>query len=181
MKICTLTGRGFWDGGTDGDVHVSLVGDYGCVSPWVNLDNSGNDFEKGSYDCFEYHTEAVGSTVVSHVYAVFGIVHASWGDAWCNGQHVCFPSMSLMLECGFESGLGLEFSCFSVWQFLKLVVGGFLWVLRFPPLLHRLMVSANRNKAKMKSISTLSNLITGLPFVPTGTLHAAHKGMMCCT
>ena len=46
-----------------------------------------------------------------------------------------------MLECGFESRLGLEFSGFSMWHFLKLVVRSFLWVLRFPPLLHLLMVS----------------------------------------
>ena len=31
-------------------------------------------------------------------------------DAWSNGQHVCFPSLPPMLECGFESRLGLEFS-----------------------------------------------------------------------
>ena len=49
---------------------------------------------------------------------------------------------------GFESRLGLEFSGFGMWQFLKLVVKGFLRVLRFPPLLHRLMVSANRIKLK---------------------------------
>ena len=47
-----------------------------------------------------------------------------------------------MLECGFESHLGLEFSGFSMWHFLKLVVSGFLCILLFPPLLHQLMVSA---------------------------------------
>ena len=62
------------------------------------------------------------------------------GGAWCNGKHVCFPSLSPMLECGFESRSGLEFSGFSMRQFLKLVVGGFLRVLRFCSLLHRLMV-----------------------------------------
>ena len=41
---------------------------------------------------------------------------------------------------------------------LNLVVMGFLWVLRFPPLLHRLMVSASKNKTKINAISTLSNL-----------------------
>ena len=29
---------------------------------------------------------------------------------------VCVPSLSSMLECGFESRLGLEVSGFSVWQ-----------------------------------------------------------------
>ena len=27
------------------------------------------------------------------------------GDAWCNGQHVCFLSLPPMLLCGFESRL----------------------------------------------------------------------------
>ena len=36
--------------------------------------------------------------------------------------------------------MGLEFSGFSMWHFLKLVIRGFLQVLLFPPLLHRLMV-----------------------------------------
>ena len=32
------------------------------------------------------------------------------GDAWCNGYHVCFPSLPPMLLSGFESRLGLESS-----------------------------------------------------------------------
>ena len=59
-----------------------------------------------------------------------------WGDVWYNGQHICFPSLPPMLQCGFESRLGLEFSGFGMWHFLTLVVRGFLRVLRFPPLLH---------------------------------------------
>ena len=47
------------------------------------------------------------------------------------------------LECGFQSRLGLKFSGFSMWHFLKFVIGGFLSVLLFPPLFHRLMVSTN--------------------------------------
>ena len=62
------------------------------------------------------------------------------GDEWCNGYHVCFPSLPPMLLCGFESRLGLESLGCSTWHFLKLVVRGFLRVLRFPPLYHRLMV-----------------------------------------
>ena len=71
-----------------------------------------------------------------------------WGDVWCNGLRVCFPSKRLpqMLECGFESLLGLEFSGFSMGHFLKLVVGGFLRVLRFPPRFHRLIFSKNEMK-----------------------------------
>ena len=57
----------------------------------------------------------------------------NWGNALCNGQHVCFPSLSPVLECGFESRLGLEFLDFSMWHFMKLVIRGFLRVLRFPP------------------------------------------------
>ena len=49
------------------------------------------------------------------------------GDAWCNGQHVCFPSLPPVLECGFEYGLGFEFSGFSMWHFLKLVVRVFFF------------------------------------------------------
>ena len=59
-----------------------------------------------------------------------------------------FASLPLMLECGFESRWGLKFSGFSMWNFFKLVVRDFLRVLRFPPLLHRLMVSANKMKSK---------------------------------
>ena len=62
------------------------------------------------------------------------------GDAWCNGLNVCFSSLPPMLLFGFESLLGLESSGFSMWHFLKLVAKSFLLVLRFPPLLHRLMV-----------------------------------------
>ena len=67
-----------------------------------------------------------------------------------------------MVECRFESRLGLEFSGFSMWHFLKLVVRDFLRVLQFPPFLHRLMVSANKDKAQINVISTLSNLIAEL-------------------
>ena len=69
-------------------------------------------------------------------------------DAWCNGQHVCFPSLPPVLLCGFESRLGLESSGCSMWHFLKLVARGFLRVLRFPPLLHRFNGSANKIKLK---------------------------------
>ena len=43
-------------------------------------------------------------------------------------------------QCRFESHLGLESSGFSMWYLLKLAARGFLRVLQFPPLLHRLMV-----------------------------------------
>ena len=57
-------------------------------------------------------------------------------------------STSGFLACGFESRSGFEFSGLSMWHFLKLVVRGFLRVLRFPPLLHRLMVSAHKVRLK---------------------------------
>ena len=37
-----------------------------------------------------------------------------WGDVWCNGWQVCFPSLPPMLECGLESRLRLE--CLAAWQ-----------------------------------------------------------------
>ena len=61
-------------------------------------------------------------------------------------------SASAFLAChqcysaGSSLALGLEFLRFSMWHFLTLVVKGFLRVLRFPPLLHRLMVSVNNVK-----------------------------------
>ena len=48
-----------------------------------------------------------------------------WGRHVVHGQHVCFKSLPPVLECGFESRLGLELSGFSVWHFLKLVDRGF--------------------------------------------------------
>ena len=59
-------------------------------------------------------------------------------------DNFAFLSLPPMLQCGFESRLGLDVSGFSMWHFLKLVVRGFLRVLRFPPLLYRLMISANK-------------------------------------
>ena len=70
---------------------------------------------------------------------------------------------------GGGGGGGREFSGFSMWHFLKLVVRDFLRVLRFPPLLRRLVVSA-RKKAKINVISTRSNLIPELP----PSYHLAH-------
>ena len=61
---------------------------------------------------------------------------------------ICFRSLSPRILCGFESRLGLESSGFSMWHSLKLVVMGFLRVLRFPPLLHRLMVQPINWKLK---------------------------------
>ena len=57
-----------------------------------------------------------------------------------------------MIECRFESGLGLELSSFSMWHCLKLVVGGFLRVLRFAPLLHGF---SRRNRTKTKTVFSL--------------------------
>ena len=83
------------------------------------------------------------------------VLQATWFssgcDAWCNGLHVCFPCLPPTLECGFESRLGLEPSGFSMWHFLKLVARDFLRVLRFPPLLHRLMVQLI-NRAQINAI-----------------------------
>ena len=101
-----------------------------------------------------------------------------WGDTWCNGQHVCFPSKHLppILKCGFESQLGLEFSGLVMWYFLKLVVGDFLHP-TYPPSLSPFPSSSvkslsQQKKAKTYTISVLSNLMT-YPFVLCGTQHAA--------
>ena len=80
--------------------------------------------------------------------AMHGVTLACLGQHVCNGWHVCFPSLPPMQECRFESRLGLEFSGFRMWHFLKLVVRGFLRVLRFPPLLHPLVVSVDIIKLK---------------------------------
>ena len=96
-------------------------------------------------------------------------------------------STSAFLAChqwGFESRLGLEISSSSMWHFLKLVVGGFLRILRFPPLLHRLMVSTNKDKAKINAIPTLSNLIAELSLhsyqVAICMLHVISTGCVAC-
>ena len=71
----------------------------------------------------------------------------------------CFPSMHLlpMLECRFESRLGLDFLGFSLWHFfLKLVFGVSLGFPVFSPssLVHSF---SQRDKSKIDAISTLSN------------------------
>ena len=63
-------------------------------------------------------------------------VFTQWSYVLCNGPNVFFPSLPPMLEYRFESRLGLEFSGFSTWHFLKLIVRGFLCVLQVPPHLH---------------------------------------------
>ena len=59
-------------------------------------------------------------------------------------------SISAFLAChqcycaGSSLAWDLSLSCCSMWHFLKLVARGFLRVLRFPPLLHRLMVQPTK-------------------------------------
>ena len=40
------------------------------------------------------------------------LLHYTWGNAWCNGQRICFPSLSPMLEYRFKSLLDLNFRAF---------------------------------------------------------------------
>ena len=61
-----------------------------------------------------------------------------------------------------EPGLLLEFVCCSIWHFLKLMVGGFLWAIRFPLRLHWLMVLAKEIELKVNGISGLSDLLAVL-------------------
>ena len=63
VKLCVSTGILWLGGGSDADVHVRLLGPAGCRTPWINLENPGNDFEEGNYDCFEFHTVSVGFEV----------------------------------------------------------------------------------------------------------------------
>ena len=53
-----------------------------------------------------------------------------------------------VLQYRLQSRLELDFSGFSMWWFLKPVVGGLLQILWFPSLLLQLMVSANEIKLK---------------------------------
>ena len=118
--------------------------------------------------------------------------------AWINGLHICFPSLPPMLLCGFESHLKLASSDFSMWHFLKLVARGFLRVLRFPPLLNRLMVQppppllSKQNKQTNKqtktpqiiAILTLSSIIAELSLrIPWHVTRYVErdKRSMCCT
>ena len=79
--------------------------------------------------------------------------------------------MPTMLLCRFEPRLGLE--SFGLWHFLKLVIRGFLPVLRFPPVFHRFNGTASKIKLKINAISTLSNLTAELSLCT----HVAH-GML---
>ena len=79
-----------------------------------------------------------------------------WADAWCNGYHVCFPSLSPMLECGFECRLGLLFSGFSKWHFTEARHRG------YSPGTTVSLSTANRNKGNINATSTLSNSIAEL-------------------
>ena len=72
-----------------------------------------------------------GNVLLAFWWVICKMLAICWGDAWCNGQHVCFPSLPPMLLCGFESRLGLESSGFSMWHFLKFVARGFFRVLWF--------------------------------------------------
>ena len=76
------------------------------------------------------------------------LVSALKGIFATRGVTVSIPNLPPMLLRGLESRLGLESSGCNMWHFLKLVVRGFLRVLRFPPLLHRFNGSANKIELK---------------------------------
>ena len=79
----------------------------------------------------------------------------------CSGLHICFPCKlrSPMLECGFESLLGFEFSGFSICHFLKLVVSRFSQgtLVSSPPLLVNCFSQQNKTKNKYSSNSVKLN------------------------
>ena len=60
-----------------------------------------------------------------YVEAQTAVLPVTWGDSWCNGLHVCFPSLPPMLLCEFGSRLGLESSGCSTWHLLNLVARAF--------------------------------------------------------
>ena len=62
-------------------------------------------------------------------------------------------------------------------DFLKLIVRGFRRVLRFPPLLHRVMVSASNVKSEIIAVPPLANLIAELSLRNTCTLDVL--GVFC--
>ena len=126
----------------------------------------------------QYTTQCTELSVYHRVYRAVSILHSVqscqyttvWGDAWCNGLHVCFPSLPPMLLRTFDSRLGLESSGCGTWHFLKLVARGFLRLLRFPPLLHWCN--------GVNAISTLSNIIAELSFRTTWHV-ARHAARVC--
>ncbi|KAK7100915.1 hypothetical protein V1264_023778 [Littorina saxatilis] len=63
-RVCTNTGSGFWgelgDHGTDSVITISLGGSK-CHSTWQELDNPGNTFTPGDFDCFNFNTQDVGA------------------------------------------------------------------------------------------------------------------------
>ena len=103
------------------------------------------------------------------------------------GVTVSMSAFLALHQCycaGSSLAWGLESSGYSMWDFLKLVARGFLWILRFPPHLHRFNGSANQKEAKIHAISTLSNVIAELSLRTTwhATRHVARdKRSMCCT
>ena len=80
-----------------------------------------------------------------------------------------------MLLYGFESRLGLENSGFSMCPFLKLVARGFLRVLRFPPLLHRLMVQPIKSSSNKCDFNSVKPNSWAVP-----SYHVA-RNTTCCT
>ena len=123
----------------------------------------------------------------------FMLSHARHGFAgstalWCvqTARHLSTRAQSLHWPSrdspGQSTSEGNEMTAFQC--FLKLVARDFLRVLRFPPLLHRFNGSANRNKAQVNAISTLSNLIAELSLRTTCHVKrrvARDKRSMCCT
>ena len=70
VKLCVQTDDTLWNGGTDANVQVKLIGPTDCRTPWITLDNPGNDFEYNEYDCFEFSTESVGHEVYNYLQCV---------------------------------------------------------------------------------------------------------------
>ena len=110
------------------------VTQYVHIPNWIKLERTGHHSEE----------QAENQEEVDRKYNVH-VTDVRYTSASTSTRGVCCPCKRLppMPERGFESRVGLSFTGFSMWHILKLVVGDFLRVLQFPPLLHGLMVSAN--------------------------------------
>ena len=138
------------------DLHMTAPGPLGCTC-WRQFAALWGDCKK---------------TRIAHLNAIIIIIICAPGNdfQWCCGPvsklvWVSLPCLALMKHCWFvllphNTGPGLPATSplFSQekQQALKLVVEGFLLVLRFPPLLHQLMVQPIKKKAKINAIYILS-------------------------
>ena len=105
--------------------------------------------------------------------------------AWC--CHLLLPRKSVSGQarsdcrcCLFVCVCLFHLGVICIWHFLKLVVRGFLWVLQFPPLLHWLIVSANKIKLKYMLLELCQTYSLNCSFVHRGTCYVARDECRTC-